>query len=234
MDRLTRKEMKSDKFALEVQHSVEFVSEHRQQLIRWGIPAVVVLVLAVSFYFYRNHMRDVREEALRGALQIQNANVGPAPNAETLAFPTAEARNQAVIKAWTDLAKKYDGTQEGYMAHYYLGTTASDNGNVAEAAKQFRTVADGASAPYASMAKVALAQILAADGKLPDGERLLQSVIDHPTVLVSKEAATLVLVDLIKNTDPAKAKKLLEPLRTSTRSAVSKAAINEYGEISQK
>ncbi len=31
MDKLTRKELKSDKFALEVQHSVEFVSQHREK-----------------------------------------------------------------------------------------------------------------------------------------------------------------------------------------------------------
>ena len=44
MDKLTRKELKSDKFALEVQHSVEYVSQHRQQMIRWGaIPAAAVV-----------------------------------------------------------------------------------------------------------------------------------------------------------------------------------------------
>ncbi|HUA21673.1 MAG TPA: tetratricopeptide repeat protein [Bryobacteraceae bacterium] len=234
MNKLTRKEMKSDKFALEVQHSVAFVSEHRQQMIRWGITAAVVVVLGFSFYFYWNHMRDVREEALRSALQIQNANVGPAASSQALTFPTADARTKAVIKAWTDLVSKYPGTQEAYMGHYYLGTTAADGGNMAEAEKQFRIVADGASAPYASVAKVALAQVLGSEGKLAEGEKILQSVIDHPTVLVSKDSATLALVDLIKNTDPARARKLLEPLRTSTRSAVSKAAINEYGELTQK
>ena len=234
MNKLSRKDMKSDKFALEVQHSVEFVSEHRQLMIKWGVPAAVVLVLGFAYYFYSNHMRDVRQEALRDALQVQNANVGPAPNPQTLSFPTNEARNKAVVKAWTELVNKYPRTQEAYMGHYYLGTTASDTGNLAEAEKQFRAVVDGASGPYPSIAKVALAQVLAAEGKLPEAEKLLESVIDHPTVLVSKESATLVLVDLIKSSDPARAKKLLEPLRTSTRSAISKAAINEYGELSQK
>ena len=35
-----------------------------------------------------------------------------------------------------------------------------------------------------------------------DGEQLIQSVIDHPTVMVSKDAATLALADLIKTSDP--------------------------------
>jgi len=234
VDKLTRKEMKSDKFALEVQHSVEYVAEHRRQLVRYGLPALAVIVIAVGIYFYRNHMHDVRQEALRDAMLVQNAQVGPAANAQTLAFQTNEARTKAVVKAWTDLVNKYPGTDEAYTGHYFLGTTAADNGNLAEAEKQFRMVADGADGPYASMAKIALGQVLAGEGKLAEGEKLVQSVIDHPTVLVSKESATLVLVDLIKTSDPERARKLLDPLRTSTRSAVSKAAIGVYGELSQK
>ena len=53
MDRLTRKELKSDSFALEVQHSVEYVAEHRRQLIRWGALVAVVVLLIVAFFVYR-------------------------------------------------------------------------------------------------------------------------------------------------------------------------------------
>jgi hypothetical protein len=80
---------------------------------------------------------------------------------------------------------------------------------------------------------LALAQIYAGEGKVNQGVPLIQSVIDHPTVLVSKEAATLALADLIKTTDPQRAKKLVEPLRTSTRSPVSKAAINLHSSLTQ-
>ncbi len=64
--------------------------------------------------------------------------------------------------------------------------------------------------------------------------KLIQSVIDHPTVLVSKDAAILALADLIKTSDPQRARKLVEPLRTSTRSAVSKAAITLDSSLSQQ
>jgi predicted negative regulator of RcsB-dependent stress response len=234
VDKFTRKEMKSDKFALEVQHSVEFVTGHRQQLIRWGVPALAVILLAVGVYLYRSHMRDVRQEALRAAMLVQNAVVGQSANDQTLTFPTADARNQAVIKSWIALANKYPGTDEGNMAHFFLGTTAADMGNLAEAEKQLRLVVDSASAPYASVAKLSLAEVLASENKLPEGEKLVQSVIDHPTILVSKDAASMALAELLKTADRERARKLLEPLRTSTRSAVSKAAIGAYGELTQK
>ena len=90
------------------------------------------------------------------------------------------------------------------------------------------------STPYSALAKVSLAQVYAAEGKLADGEKLLQSLIDHPTPLVSKEAATIVLAELIQSKDPQRARKLLEPLRSNPRSSVSRAAISALSDMSQK
>lgn len=234
MDKLTRKELKSDKFVLEFEHSVEYVRGHREQLVRWGIPAVVVVLIVVGILYYRGYQHNVRQEALQSAMQIQNSTVGPAASEYVVTFPTSQARETAVVKAWRDLAAKYPGTEEGGIAEFFLGTNAADQGNLPEAAKHFQAAIDTGSKPYASQAKLALAQVYAAQGKLKDGEQLIQSVIDHPTVMVSKDAATLALAELIKNSDPQRAKKLVDPLRTSTRSAVSKAAITLEASLSQQ
>jgi predicted negative regulator of RcsB-dependent stress response len=234
VDKLTRKELKSDKFALEVQHSVEYVSEHRRQMIRWGIPAVAVVLIAIAIFYYRNYQYDVRQEALHSAMQIQNSAVGPSQSEYVVSFPTAAARETAVLKAWRDLAAKYPGTKEGDIAEFFLGTNAADSGNMPEAAKHFQAAIDSGSGPYASEAKLALAQVYAAQGKLKDGVQLIQSVMDHPTVMVSKDAAILAMADLIKASDPKRAREMLDPLRTSTRSAVSKAAITMEGTLPQQ
>ena len=234
MDKLTRKELKSDKFALEVQHSVEFVSQHRQQMIRWGVVAAAVVLIVIGTLWYRNYQHNVREEALHSAMLIQNANVGPQQSEYVLSFPTVEARQTAVLKSWNDLAAKYSGTREGDIAEFFLGTTAADAGKLPEAAKRFKAVIDSGSGPYVADAKLALAQVYAAQGKLNDGIQLIQSVIDHPTVMVSKDAAVLALADLIKNSDPKRAKQLVEPLRSSTRAAVSKAAIGLDASLPQQ
>ena len=62
----------------------------------------------------------------------------------------------------------------------------------------------------------------------------MQSVIDHPNALISKDQATIVLAEIVAPKDPAKARKLLEPLRASDRSAVSKAALTELSQLPQK
>jgi predicted negative regulator of RcsB-dependent stress response len=233
VDRLTRKELKSDRFALEVQHSIQVVSEHRQQLTRWGTVVGVVAILVIAVVLYRNHEHTVRQEALHGAQQLQNATIGPQANEFSVSFPTPAERDKAVNKAFTELAAKYPGTDEGQIAEFFLGTNAADQGKLAEAEKRLKEVADS-STPYSALAKVSLAQVYAAEGKLPDAEKLLQSLIDHPTPLVSKEAATIVLAELIQSKDPQRARKLLEPLRSNPRSSISRVAISALSDMSQK
>lgn len=233
MDRFTRKELKSDRFALEVQHSIQVVSDHRQQLIRWGTVAAVVAILVIAVVLYRNHEHAVRQEALHNAEQLQNATIGPQVNEYAVSFSTQADRDKAVNKAFTELAAKYPGSDEGLIAEFFLGTNAADQGRLADADKRLKDVADS-STPYSALAKVSLAQVYAAEGKQADGEKLLQSLIDHPTPLVSKEAATIALAELVESKDPQRARKLLEPLRSSTRSGVSRVAISALSDLTQK
>ena len=233
MDRLTRKELKSDRFALEVQHSIQVVSDHRQQLTRWGTIAGVVAILVIAVVVYRNHEHVVRQEALHAAQQLQNASIGPQQNELSVSFPTQAERDKAVNKSFTELAAKYSGTDEGLIAEFFLGTNAADKGKLSEAEKRLKVVAD-AGIPYSALARLSLAQVYAAEGKLVDGEKLVQSLIDHPTPLVSKEAATIALAELIQSKDPQRARKLLEPLRSSPRGSVSRVAISALSDMSQK
>ena len=144
MSRLTRKELKTDKFAIEVQHSVEYVSEHRRQMVLWGSVAAAILVIAVAWFVYSNYQHGVREEKLAEALRIQNAQVGaPSANAYILTYPTDDARQKALTTALTELATRYSGSEEGTVAQYLLGTAAADKGNLPEAERRLRDSADG-------------------------------------------------------------------------------------------
>src|SRR5580698_827221 len=203
-------------------------------MVQWAAPVVGLVLIVIGIFWYRSYQHNARQEALHAALAIQNAQVGPSQSEYIVSFPTAEARETAVLKSWRELAAKYPGTEEGDISEFFLGTNAADAGNLPEAAKHFEAAIDSGSGPYASEAKLVLAQIYAAQGKINDGIQLIQSVIDHPTVMVSKDAAVLAMADLIKTSDPQRARKMVEPLRTSTRSAVSKAAITLDSSLSQQ
>ena len=49
-----------------------------------------------------------------------------------------------------------------------------------------------------------------------EAEKLLRSLIDDPTILVSKEQATIALAKVVAKKNPAEARKLLEPLRAAS------------------
>lgn len=234
MDKVTRKELKSDRFALEVEHSVEYVSLHKKPIIKWGAVALGVLVVAVGFYWYGTYQHHAREAALGDAMQILNSTVGPAQSEFQITYPSQVDKDQAIAKAFTDIATKYSGTDEGYRAEYYLGSQAADKGDLTQAAKRFQLVADSADKGFASLAKLALGQIYASQGKPAEAEKLIRSVMNNPTILVSKEQATIALARILSSSNPQEARKLLEPLRASQRSAVSRAALTALGEIPQK
>ena len=100
-----------------------------------------------------------------------------------------------------------------------------------EALKTFQSIMDTAPDPYNSVAKLSMAQIYASQGKTDEAEKLLRQLVDKPTMFVSKEQATLDLAQLIAKKNPAEARKLLEPLSASPRSAVSRAAVAAMGSI---
>ncbi len=231
MDRLTRKELKTDKFALEVGHTVEYVGEHKKQVVLYAGIAVAVLVIAFVVYWYRGRQHDERQAALYQAMRVQDAAVGQSGTDFVVTFPTQEAKNKAVAEAMSSVVSKYPGSEEAAIAQHYLGVNAADQGKLDEAEKAWKQAAESGRKPYSSLSQFSLAELYESQGKRGEAEKLLRAIIDNPTILVTKEQATIALARLIAKTNPAEARKLLEPLRTE-RSAVSRAAISALSELS--
>lgn len=228
--RITRKELKTDKFALEVGQTVDFVTAHRRQLSLWGSIAAAIIVVSLGVYLYVRHQQTVREQALGDAIQMQEAPVTAANSSGRLSFPTEEAKESAVSKAFTDIATSYSGSSEGAVAKYYLGSIAADQGKMADAEKWFKQAANEGDVNYASLARFSLGQVYFAEGRPAEAEKILRDLMAHPTVFVSKEQATIALAKGIAPTRQAEALKLLDPLRAGG-GAVSQVAITAVGEL---
>ena len=232
MARITRKELKSDKFALEVEHTVTFFEEHQQEIIRYGAIGIAAIALIIGFWIYRGHQHEQRQEALTEAIKVQEAPVGQSGNGG-LAFPSQEAKDTAALKVFGDLQSKYSGSAEAQIAEYYLGAIKADQGKLAEAEKNFQQVAQNGSADYASLAKLSLAQIYFSDGRNSQAEAILRDLMAHPTAFVSKDQSTLMLARYLVTKNPAEARKLLDPLRT-VPGTVGQVALTMYGELPPK
>lgn len=233
MDRLTRKELKSDKFAQDVGLTWDFITEHKQAVTRYGSIAAVLVIAIAGIHLYRQHTHKAREAVLSNAIALEEANIGQAPNPFAPTFASQEEKDNAVLKAFTDLVTKYPDTVEGAVAEYFLGVISSDKGNLAEAQDHFQKAIDWGNADYASLAKLSLAQIDASLGKQADAQKLIQSIIDHPTTLVSGEQAKIALAKLIAKSNPSEAAKILTPLRTD-RGPISRAALDALAQIPQQ
>jgi predicted negative regulator of RcsB-dependent stress response len=232
VDRQTRKDLKTDKFAVEAGHMFEFLTEHPDDIKRYGIIAVAVVILVGGIYFYRNHQSTARIEALAQAMKVEDAIVSNNPVPPNITFKTQEEKDQAWNKAFSDLASKYRGTREGAIGAIFIASKAADKGDMAQAEKLYKDIVDSAPSDFGSMASLSLASVYAAEGKQADAEKLLQDLIKNPTPLVSTEEAKIELAQILSKSNPTEARKVLEPLRIG-RSAVSRAAVTMLGNLPQ-
>jgi predicted negative regulator of RcsB-dependent stress response len=231
---LTRKELlKQDKFTVEAEHTVSYLSEHRREVTRYGAIALVLIVVVAAVFYYRSSQLSVRQQILGEAIALSAAPVGQSAPGGGPSFPTQTAKEAAVAKAFTSLSAEYKGTQEAYVAEYYLAANALDTGKVDEARKKYQDVADHADANYASLAKLALAQLDFAENHIAEAEVLLKGLMDHPTDLVSKTQATFTFANIIAPTRPEEARKLYMQL-AGDKSDVGQMATTAMASLPQK
>ena len=107
------------------------------------------------------------------------------------------------------------------------------DGKPEDALKKYDHVIAGGNADYASLAKLAKAQVLFSLNRASDAETVLKDLIANPTAMVSKEQASMVLATGIAASRPEEARKLLTPIATE-KSDVAQAASTALSELPQK
>ena len=232
MDRQTRKDLKTDKFAEEMFDVFEWSSANKALVIRYGAIAIAVVVLALGVYFYMDYQSGVRQKALADVLHTSDATIGTDQTPPGgLHFNTQDEKDKAIAKGYADLATKFSGSGEGSMAAMALGSDAVAKGNWAEAEKQYKAVVDNGPKAYASLARMALAQVFQSQGKNAEAQKVLQDAVNNPSETVSKDQATIALARVMASSNKTEALKMLDKLRSSPRVPVSGAAGQAYTEI---
>lgn len=236
MDRVTRHDLKTDKFATEVTHSIEYVTSHRSQLIRYIAGAVVVVIIGIAVYWFVSSRRETRQTDLAAALRLKDAVIGSVsqPGDPRPSFASQAEKDTAIRKAYNDVISKWGGSDEASIAYYELGALAADAGQMADAEKNFRAAADAGSKEYRSVANLSLAQTLQVAGKNADAEKIYRELMASPTTLVSKEQAAFALVRMLSRTNPAEARKVLAPFEKDPRIPIARAAASLATEIPAK
>ena len=224
---MTRHELKEqlqhDQFTDSVSTALHYASSHKQRLIQWGFVVAVALIIVLGAVWFNSYHRSVRQRNLQMAFTILDAQVGP-PNEYTKTFATAEAKQQASMKALSQVVANDGKSREGYLAQYYLGTLKAQKGDAKGAESDLRAVANSSS-DSAALAKIALAQLYIASKRTSEAQDLLRSLVNKPTDLVSKAQAQILLAQLDETVNPQAAKRILQGLKAPNESpVVSRAA----------
>ena len=233
---MTRHELKEqlqhDHFTDAVSDVIAYALSNRQILIRWIVAAALVVILAVGVFWFLAYKKSVRQQALADALRVVETPVGASSQSPN-AFPTDEAKQQAEIKALSDVVSKYSGTREGLIAQYYRGTIRVTKKDSKGAESDLTRVAD-ASSDFASLAKIALAQLYAGENRIADAQALLRGLANKPSDLVSKAQADILLAQLNVTVNPQESKRLLQSLRAPNQPpAVSRAVDQLSGQLTK-
>jgi predicted negative regulator of RcsB-dependent stress response len=227
---LTKKDLKNDPLAHEVEVGVKYVTSHRGMLTKAAIGIGVLLIGAAGYMYYSSGQSAARQKALFEARRVMVAIVGGPVTPPALGFPNEEEKEKAVTAAYNKLAADYPGSNEASIAKLYLGAAKADKGELDAAATEYREVLSKGSEPFVSTAKLSLAQILWSQGKTDEATKLIQEIIARPTEFVSSEQASLTLGRLQATTNPEEARKTLEPLIKS-RSNISTVALEIIGQL---
>ena len=233
MDRQTRKDLKTDKFAEDVFDVFGWASAHKTEVVRYGAALIALVLIVAGVIYYNRSQAAAREDALSHALRVDDATTGATIEPTNLHFDTEADKTKAKMQAFTEVSSRYSGTQEGAIADMYLASYAVDQGNQDEAEKRYKRVVDHGPKPYASLARIALSQIYISEGKTADAERVLRDAMANPSATVSKDEAQLALGELLSKSNPTEAHKLLDPLRTSARGTISRTAILDSSKIAE-
>lgn len=224
MDKFTRKELKTDHFAKAVGHTLEELGHRRQQVTRYALIGAVVVVLiiaAVGFFRYR---AAEREAALHAMFRVLETPVEELDQTGGRAFATKAERDAALEKAAQELAASYPNSREGAMALYFLATDLAEKGDLNKALEMLDSAMKAGDADTRGLAGFARAEVLRGLDRKDEAETALRAVIAKPGGMVNANQATLALADLIAQSKPDEAIKLLEPLRTQEGSVQQLAA----------
>ncbi|MCC6264645.1 MAG: tetratricopeptide repeat protein [Bryobacterales bacterium] len=226
MARLTRKELKTDRFAEGVGAAVGGVLDHKKEVTRYGIIAAVVVVLIVGgLTWYRTQAKQRRAD-FDVLLRTMEAPIAPPGQSGGVSYATEADKEKAVNEALEAFSKEHSGTNEDALAHYFLASNAVEDGNLEKALSDVEVAIKNGDSDTAAVARFLKGNILASQGKSDEAEKIYRDLLNASSGYMTKGEVTIALAKLIGKKNPDEAIKLLEPMRLaegSTQRIVSQA-----------
>jgi len=213
---ISPKELKRDRFVETVVHAEEYAFSHARNIwIALGA-AALILAAVLGWRFWSAQQSQKASVAFDSAIKTFEARLrtpGEPEEPGEVTFVVEKIKYQDARKKFDEVAANYSLTQQGTMARYYSALCSMHLDETDKATTALRSLAGGSNAEVASLANLALADMAAQAGKTDEAAKILTDLIDHPTVLVPKARAQMVLAGLYRKSKPAEAAKLYEQVK---------------------
>ena len=214
MARISRKQLKENRFAEEVSQSVEYVAHHRKRVIVWALAVIGLIVAVTAFIGYQRRQTAQARYALQEAINLFHGELEtPDEQIGVITFATNIEKHTRVTEAFEKVSQDFPNRFEGAAARYYLALDQIEQGNWDEGQQGLEAVVQGGDAEASSLARKALADLLSSQGKKDEARVHYEYLAENPSSLVPKVQAELGLAELLIESDPERARSLLEPLQ---------------------
>ncbi len=213
---LTRQELKKDEFRDIFEQFEQFAKGHARELVGAALIVVVVVGLATGLKLYMGRLEEEANAQLGEALRTFRAEVGTRPPAEgsTLeTYPTEREKYQKAAEKFAQVVRNYSRTKVAAIARYQMGVCQGLAGDAPAATKTLQEASRTSDRNIAALAKLALANELAATGKLQEALKLYQELADHPTITVPRATALLEMARASRATQPAQARQIYDRIQ---------------------
>ncbi|HEV7645702.1 MAG TPA: hypothetical protein VGO50_17315 [Pyrinomonadaceae bacterium] len=171
--------------------------EGKGRTILYGLLAVIAIAIVVFiFYSYSRRQNGAAQAALGKAIETSQAMVSASPMAgyTEKTYATDKERSEAAIAAFQDVAGKY-GSPFSDRAKYFMAVEKLKLDRAVGLA-ELQEAAKSSDKDTAALAKFALAQATAADGKLDEAVGMYNELLTQSTVLPSKETVNFALAGI--------------------------------------
>ena len=166
-----RHHLKQNEFVHTVASATSWYRGHQGAVVGGVIAVLAVVVLGSGYFWFQNRNQEQAGSLLGVAMTIYQAPVVPAssvPGAKQApgSYATEQARSEAALKAFQDVADTYPSSIAGTAARYHSAEVLLTMGRTADAQKAYQSVADSSSSTvYGRMARLGLATTMMVAGQ---------------------------------------------------------------------
>ena len=222
--RITRKQLKKDRFAEEVGHQVSYIRQHRTKVTVLAVLLVVAIVGGSGFYRYRAQQAAAARRAFQDSMNVFHGTVALDQKEGQVTFATSIEKEMRTTEALEKVINDHSGRFEGRAAELYRAMFDLEMGEYDEGRTKLEALIGDSNKDLGALSRMGLADLLRHQGKLDESRKHYEYLVEDPSAMVPKVRAQLALITVLKETDPDDAAKTLREIQEGGGAGAEQAA----------